>query len=155
MRARFSLKEATMRTVMGWIAGLACVLGLLWTAPSWAQRSEGNQLCTFHTTATAAGNGTACDVSGYTLLVIQISGTLTGTVATPEGSVDGTNFTSLYCMSVPSLQIGVTSFGAAGTVRCTIAGYQIARLRLGGAGASTSVSAKGIALMGNFATNFP
>ena len=144
-----------MRRIMRGIAGLACVLGLLWAESSRAQPAAGNRLCTFHTTATAAGNGTACDVSGYTLIAIQISGTLTGTVATPEGSVDGTNFTSLYCMSVPSLQIGVTSFSAAGTVWCTVKGYQIARVRLGGAGASTSVSAKGIALMGTFATNFP
>ena len=146
-----------MRQFRGRSAVLALLLGLglAWADPSGAQPSAGNRLCTFHTTATAAGNGTACDVSGYTLIAIQLSGTLTGTVATPEGSVDGTNFTSLYCMSVPSLQIGVTSFGAAGTVWCTIKGYQIVRVRLGGAGATTSVSAKCIALMGTFATNFP
>ena len=144
-----------MRQFRGRIAALALLLGLVWADPSGAQPSAGNRLCTFHATATAEGNGTACDVSGYTLLAIQISGTLTGTVVTPEGSVDGTNFTSLYCMSVPSLQIGVTSFSTAGTRWCTIKGYQIVRLRMGGAGATTSVSAKGIALMGTFATNFP
>ena len=105
-----------MRQFRGRSAVLALLLGLglAWADPSGAQPSAGNRLCTFHTTATAAGNGTACDVSGYTLIAIQLSGTLTGTVATPEGSVDGTNFTSLYCMSVPSLQIGVTSLGRPG-----------------------------------------
>ena len=137
------------------VALVAALLILPWfTLSAEAQPSAGNRACTFQSTATAVGNGTACEVLGYTVLAVQVSGTVAGTLV-PEGSMDGTNYTSLYCMSVPSLQIGIGQFTVIGTYWCKIPGYRLARVRVGSAGGTTSVSASGQAYMGSFATNWP
>lgn len=134
---------------------LVALLFLPWlTLTADAQPSAGNRVCTFQSTATAAGNGTACEVLGYTLLSVQVSGTMTGGLLIPEGTIDGTNYQPLICLGVPSLNM-LTNFIANGNYWCTIKGYRLVRVRVANVGASTSASVSGHATVGTWATNFP
>src|SRR5512136_1082752 len=54
---------------------------------------------TFQSAAGATGNGTALDCAGLEVVACQVTGTFVGTV-TWEGTVDGTNFVSVFARSM-------------------------------------------------------
>lgn len=95
-----------------------------------ANDTTGNMsgLLTLQNAATALGNGTAIDVSGYTTLSLRATFTLFATI-TFEGSIDGTNYTAVYGYDQSNGSILTTAAGSA-NITFNISGYKLFRARI-------------------------
>lgn len=81
--------------------------------------------------ADATGNGTALDVAGFSQVVLQVSGTFSGTI-TWEATVDGTNWIAVALADLNSTtRARATTATAVGLYLLdTIAGLQKVRARV-------------------------
>lgn len=93
--------------------------------------SNMSSLLTFQSGATALGNGTAIDVSGYATLILQVTISATATVAF-ETSLDGINYGSVSSNSANATGTQSNTTNAAGTGfwRFTISGVKFFRARI-------------------------
>ena len=92
------------------------------------ENAKGVSTATLQTAAVAIGNGTNQDVSGYSTVAFQITGTFVGTV-TFETTNDDTNWTSLLCTQVGANTIG-TIATAPGIFRASVGGLKTVRARV-------------------------
>lgn len=88
-----------------------------------------SELLTFQSGATALGNGTAVDVSGYATLFVQVTISATATVQF-EGSLDGTTYTQLGSNAQNGTGTSQTSTTATGLFRFNVAGLKFFRARI-------------------------
>lgn len=93
---------------------------------------------TLQSGATAIGNGTPADISGYATLIIQVTISAVATVAF-EGSLDGTNYFSISTNSPNATGASQNTTNAAGTSswRFNIAGFKFFRARISSFGSGT------------------
>ena len=92
---------------------------------------------THQNAATTDGNGTAAAVSGYGPIAFQVTGTFDTATVTYKGSVDGTNYEALP---------GTSAVTAVGISKFDVSGYKSVLAVISGAGASTSLTIKSLAV---------
>ena len=92
---------------------------------------------THQNAATTDGNGTAATVSGYGPIAFQATGTFDTATVTYKGSVDGTNYEALP---------GSSAVTVAGISKFDVSGYKSVLAVISGAGASTSLTVKSLAV---------
>jgi len=92
---------------------------------------------THQNAATTDGNGTAATVSGYGPIAFQVTGTFDTATVTYKGSVDGTNYDDLP---------GTAAVTTAGISKFDVSGYKSNLAVISGAGASTSLTVKSLAV---------
>ena len=92
---------------------------------------------THQNAATTDGNGTAATVSGYGPMAFQATGTFDTATVTYQGSVDGTNYVALP---------GSSAVTTAGIFQIDVSGYKSVRAVISGAGASTNLTVKSLAV---------
>jgi len=78
--------------------------------------------------AAATGNGTAMDVSGYSALAVQVTGTFVATI-TFEGTVDGSTWVAIQGINYNDGHLASTAT-AAGLFYIPIAGLELFRARV-------------------------
>lgn len=108
-----------------------------------------NEVHSFHTSATATGNGTAMDVRGLGAVTIQIVLDAGSTfTAKPQGTVDGTNYHDLPLRNKKTGAVTHTAgtVAAAGIYEVDVAGLQYLRLNIASI-SSTTLTAKGCAAL--------
>lgn len=85
--------------------------------------------------AAADGNGTAVDVTGYTNLAFQVTGTFSATVNF-EATIDGTNYVALSVWDTPT-NTRVTTATAAGLFYVAVGALWQVRARISGYASGT------------------
>lgn len=93
------------------------------------------------TTYTTTGDYTFA-VSGISTATIRISGTCTGLTAAPQGTNDGTNWTTLQAIPVAG-GANVTTFSAVGFWRINTSGFTRSRVHITALSASCTVAMAG------------
>lgn len=101
--------------------------------------------------ASAIGNGTVFDVSGYATCVFNVTGTFVGTI-TFEATSDDTNWVSLNVTQIGAGVIGTTAT-APGLYRASVAGVKTVRARIS-AYTSGSITIAGRATVVDSAAKF-
>jgi hypothetical protein len=102
--------------------------------------------------AAATGNGTEMDVSGYSAVALQISGTFVGTVSF-YGSVDASNYIACQGISYNDGSIA-TSATAAGLWYIPVSGFSLLRAAVTwSSGTSVTVTARAVTGAGSVATD--
>lgn len=104
---------------------------------------------TLQSAAGATGNGTPLSVSGMSVVGAHVRGTFSATV-TWEGSIDGTNWSSIRAMNMGDGVVAATAT-AAGLYQLSVAGLAYVRARISAFTSGTvTVEAQASAMVGLF-----
>lgn len=107
-----------------------------------------SSLLTFQSGATAIGNGTANDVSGYDVLSLQVTISATASV-TFEATVDGTTWSTLQGYTPTVLGQQSSTIGTSGIYRFIVTGIKLFRARISSYTSGT-IDVTGYAAKGSF-----